>query len=162
MAKSEKKTGNVSGIAKNLKPSSKEIKPATLNQSIEDLKAYDPREEWDGEMVENAPPLELSEEDIVNLNKKEAENDLKRQEVKDATEKWENGVNVWRLISKVGNPLLGWTNVVTAMNVSAYGMGCIVCTKEDNMQKLSLTSVYLPDKKVLLRDKHYIISDQKN
>lgn len=105
---------------------------------------------------ENAPPMEMTEEVENAILAKQAEDDAKREKNRASTEKYENGKNIWRLISKVYNNNLQWEHTTMAMAVGTRGI--IVHVKEAISQKVNATSVYIDNGKLLEKDGKWYIS----
>ena len=95
----------------------------------------------DENMVEDAPPLEITEELEAKLIEEEEKKEGSREKLRAQTKIYDNGKNVWRLITKTSNEFLDWEHVTTAMEV---GAGCIVMVKEAIGQKMHSTATYVP------------------
>jgi len=89
----------------------------------------------------NAPPLEFGIEDLEEFHRQEAEKEQKRLETSSQTKTYDNGKNVWQLITKTYNDFLSWEHVTTAMNVPG---GVLVCVKEAIGQKSDSTMAFVP------------------
>jgi len=90
----------------------------------------------------NMPPIELSDEENKRLATQSLEKELRAMEISNSTTKHDNGLNVWRLVSKTENKILQWTNVVTAMKIGT-SRGVLVCVKESHSDKVSLSTTFI-------------------
>jgi len=104
--------------------------------------------------VENAPPLELTEEIEKELIEGEVRKDVDRDRLRSQTKLYDNGVNVWRLITKTTNEFLDWEHVTTAMEV---GGGCVVMVKEAIGQKMHSTAVYISGAKLRMENDKWVV-----
>lgn len=91
---------------------------------------------------ENAPILELTEEDNLELLRKQQDEQERAERIGNATVRFDNGSNIWRLISQTLNPLIRSENTVMAMQIGRT-RGVMVMIKDGNDYKMNITSVYI-------------------
>lgn len=89
----------------------------------------------------NMEAIKLDEKAVAEICDKQDEDDIKREELRSATEMYGNGANEWRLIQKTYNNNLDWEHVTTAMQIGTRGI--IVHVKEAVGQKVNATSVFI-------------------
>lgn len=104
---------------------------------------------------ENAPPLELTEklkEDILedqDEKLKQAAADLSKT-VNDS-----NGVNLWRLIARVFNPVTGYEHKTLAMKISTRGV--LMCITEKVSGTATSTATYIDNGKLVKEEDNWIV-----
>lgn len=91
--------------------------------------------------LENAPPLELSEEITDELIEKEAENETYIHKVRSASIHFNNGRNEWKVIQKTYNNALGYQHMTMAMQLSTRGL--LVCVMESLDNKTTMSTQYI-------------------
>ena len=110
-------------------------------------------EPYEGDI--NAEPMEMSEELREELLREEEKKDEEKERVSNSTKHYDNGYNIWRLISKTWNEILGWEHVTTAMEVPG---GVLVCVKESIGNKMHSTMTFVPGAKLTSDEDKYHIS----
>lgn len=134
---------------KSVRKRSKKMSDAQLDKKEPSMAEYftEPEILESNEVVElageeNAPPLEMTDEDLEGIVAKQVGQNEQQVAIRSNTEHYNNAVNKWELIAKTWNKALDWEHVTTAMNVGS--LGCLVMVKEAIGNKMHSTMTYVP------------------
>jgi hypothetical protein len=104
----------------------------------------------------NAPPMEMSDEQRLELLQREGEKEKKREEIRGKIQHHLNGKNEWKLIAKTWNDFIEFEHVTMAMEVGTRGI--LVMVKEKLGAKVTSTAAFIDGGRLVCgEDKNWFI-----
>ena len=97
--------------------------------------------------ISNAPAMELDEDSTKEILEKQQEGYSKAEKLKDLTRTYENGFNLWKVISSATNEPMAYSFKTLAMAVGTRGV--LVCTIERDGQKAAMSTIYIDNGKLV-------------